>query len=598
MVSTLAAMLVHDKEKSRYSTKHLGKPLQLTTPIKDILKDDFELEDKYAEEQITIEDALSHRSGIDGRDDLYGAWLGDEPGEITRRLRYLGPLDKPFRTTYQYNNLLYATVGQAIETLTETKIDKVIKNWLWSPLGMDSSFWHLREVLDAKHIDNKKHMSRGYYWIEPAENRTPQDKCQSQEGFHTPDPFIELAGISSAGATISSVSDYVKWIKALIMAANSAKSEPGQVVSQTVFQETTRPRTIVSSVPVSPVQPHMHALQYAQGWGLVPLLGGYNHPIIMHSGGLTGYGTQLYVLPNDHFGIVTMGNTAMTSNLVGEIVAATLIARKIGLTGDTREKFQTALRSPLRMRQQPETDTEKVTVQGKPAETEHLGEEAAPSQEQSAAKTDPYIPDPGNFIKPEHSEKELLKRLQGIYENPAWGRFEVSFRNVENLDLFNRHSFVGNEIQRKAQTTVRNECVATSFEVNPLGKRTWKYKFLLHPRKPEAEETSKGSTHVHFFDFEYASGHGNVEDDSAPGIPTGCEKGPTDKCRLQKVWESRAWREFGAAFVAEPNKGDVGSTGPVGGVKLGMLLADKPSGEGMGTDTERWQRGMTWFERV
>ncbi|KAK1974795.1 beta-lactamase/transpeptidase-like protein, partial [Colletotrichum cereale] len=69
------------------------------TPVSSILRDDFVLSDEWATAHITLEDALSHRTGYP-RHDLASA---KTPRETVRLLRHL-PLAVEPRTTFLYSN--------------------------------------------------------------------------------------------------------------------------------------------------------------------------------------------------------------------------------------------------------------------------------------------------------------------------------------------------------------------------------------------------------------------------------------------------------------------------------------------------------------
>jgi CubicO group peptidase (beta-lactamase class C family) len=77
--------------------------VQWDTPISMLIRDDFILESEYATTHITIEDALSHRSGMPRHDFSYGAIYDGRrgrPRDIVRALRYL-PLTAEPRTRFQ-----------------------------------------------------------------------------------------------------------------------------------------------------------------------------------------------------------------------------------------------------------------------------------------------------------------------------------------------------------------------------------------------------------------------------------------------------------------------------------------------------------------
>lgn len=92
--AALVGMFIHDNA-SQENKAGKGK-LKWWTPVAEILPDDFVLSDPYITKNTTIEDALSHRTGLAGHDLLWGPYINATP-EITRSLRHLGPITAPFR---------------------------------------------------------------------------------------------------------------------------------------------------------------------------------------------------------------------------------------------------------------------------------------------------------------------------------------------------------------------------------------------------------------------------------------------------------------------------------------------------------------------
>lgn len=118
--------------------------VQWDTPISELIRDDFVLEDYYATSHITIEDALSHRTGMPRHDFSYGGFYEGHkatPKDIVRALRHL-PLTAEPRAKYQYCNMMYVTVAHVIEVLTGKWLGDVVKERIWKPLGMKSTVRH------------------------------------------------------------------------------------------------------------------------------------------------------------------------------------------------------------------------------------------------------------------------------------------------------------------------------------------------------------------------------------------------------------------------------------------------------------------------
>ena len=130
------SLLVDDNEKY--------PEVQWNTPVSRLIRDDFVLEDEYATTHITIEDILSHRTGLPRHDFSYGHHYDGHkasPVDVVRTLRYL-PLTAEPRTKYQYCNLMFVVASHVIESLTGTWLGDLVHDRIWKPLGMKSTVSH------------------------------------------------------------------------------------------------------------------------------------------------------------------------------------------------------------------------------------------------------------------------------------------------------------------------------------------------------------------------------------------------------------------------------------------------------------------------
>lgn len=95
------------------------------------------LQDDHATTHTTIEDALSHRSGLPRHEPAWGV-PGETASSVVKRLRYL-PMTAEPRTTFQYCNLMYGVVTDLLETMTGLKLETILREKFWDPLGMAST---------------------------------------------------------------------------------------------------------------------------------------------------------------------------------------------------------------------------------------------------------------------------------------------------------------------------------------------------------------------------------------------------------------------------------------------------------------------------
>ena len=97
----------------------------------------FALFDDYANQQVTVRDILSHRSGL-SRGDLL--WYGTDldRAEIVRRVRFLEP-SWSFRSQFGYQNIMFLTAGQLVESVSGQSWDDFVRERIFEPLGMRST---------------------------------------------------------------------------------------------------------------------------------------------------------------------------------------------------------------------------------------------------------------------------------------------------------------------------------------------------------------------------------------------------------------------------------------------------------------------------
>jgi CubicO group peptidase (beta-lactamase class C family) len=288
------AFLVDDNEKY--------PQIQWDTPINQLIRDDFVLENDYATNHITIEDALSHRSGLPGHDCSLGG-PGATVKSVVQSLRHL-PMSAEPRTKYQYCNAMFVVVSHVIETVTGRKLGDLMKEWIWSPLGMDSTYLGLESAKNAK-----EDLAHGYRYLGGTDN----------SGFEALE-WRTVDEVAGAGAIITNVLDYAKWARAILN-----NSTP---LSKLGFEALFTPRTLM---PIE--EPFTGPRSYALGWRTGVYRG---QRFYEHSGGMIGFGAELLIFPDIDFSVVALANTSGTSNCVDQALAFHLVDEKLTLSPEER----------------------------------------------------------------------------------------------------------------------------------------------------------------------------------------------------------------------------------------------------------------------
>ena len=257
--------------------------MQWRAPVSKLLPDDFVLSDPYLTANITVEDILSHRTGDPGHDDaLHGqkAAQPDNAKSITRNLINL-PFNKPLRTDYQYSNLMYTVATHLIETVTGNSYSDFVKKRIWEPLGMSNTY---HDVTGVEAGNAKTRLAMGYGW----------DK-ENQRYFSIPS-YAQPEG-HGAGCVFSSVSDYSKWVRALIQ-----RSGP---LSKAAHEELVKGRIVIPYEGNDVLPLYGHSL-YALGVIVESYRG---HVLVGHDGSFHGFKALMRFLPDQDWGIVMFGNS-------------------------------------------------------------------------------------------------------------------------------------------------------------------------------------------------------------------------------------------------------------------------------------------------
>ncbi|KAF4462974.1 beta-lactamase [Fusarium albosuccineum] len=187
------AALAHLIESGKYPA--LSKGWQ--TPVSSIIRDDFVTGDEWATNKLSLEDLASHRSGLTNNDMSIRLEENGKPWtvrDITRNIRNF-PLRAQPRTEFDYNNEGYAVLSHVIEKVTGKWLGDVLKEIIWEPLGMNSTFLDLQQAKDAP-----EHVSTGYYWDE-------NNKRHQEVLFCLPGLSVVLVQSSPMSSTIRNGSD-------------------------------------------------------------------------------------------------------------------------------------------------------------------------------------------------------------------------------------------------------------------------------------------------------------------------------------------------------------------------------------------------------
>ncbi|KAJ5970767.1 Peptidase S12 Pab87-related C-terminal [Penicillium vulpinum] len=295
-------------------SKTTKSPIDWDTPVASLIPEDFVLENDYATKNITLEDALSHRSGMpeNGWTLALFSKKGPTPRSIVRAMQYM-PLATPPRTKYHYSNHMYIAVSHALEQHTGEKLGAFMKKRIWDPLGMSETFFSPGEARANPSTAEK--LVQAYDWFPTKEG-----------GTFIPRPENDWPANSGAGAIVSNVLDYAHWVRELIERTGPLKGH----------DSLTDPRTIYFQNDDLNLPAPYHA--YGLGW-IVDNYRGLH--FYSHGGGWPGYASWVGFVPEKKFGFVVMGNSFSARYAAFRLVTY-LLDKRLGLLDDPKYEEQIA----------------------------------------------------------------------------------------------------------------------------------------------------------------------------------------------------------------------------------------------------------------
>ncbi|KAJ5203781.1 uncharacterized protein N7498_004660 [Penicillium cinerascens] len=286
LTAASVALLVDDKKYPE---------VQYEALMSDLLPDDFVMQEKMYTDSITVEDVLSHRTGMASHDSSCmgpSAIHPDNAKSITRNLRNLKAA-APVRSRYLYCNQMYTVASHLVEEISKQSFSDFLDERIFTPLNMTSTTLQPSSA-HAKGWRNR--MAKGYIWENNEWRGFDPPNCPEGQG---------------AGSIISSANDFIKWVKALLH-----HEDP---INDRVYRGLTKMRSIVNP-NARRLKAHTTPANYTAGMEIYYYRG---NMVVGHDGNIPGFSSRFIFMPDQKFGAVVMGNST------GAGSAATTIMRML-----------------------------------------------------------------------------------------------------------------------------------------------------------------------------------------------------------------------------------------------------------------------------
>ena len=245
----------------------------------------FQMSDPYVTREMTVRDLLVHRSGL-------GLGAGDlllfpestySRREIVERLRTI-PLATSFRSAYAYDNILYVAAGELIEAVSGMTWEDFISKRILARVGMASS--------------------RPRHSADTAGMNVAIPHADLETGV-IPQPIDENDNMNAAGGILSCAEDMARWM--LVHLGEGRLADGSRLISERTERELA---TIVTPIPIGTPAPELAAQRMNfNGYALGLRINDYRgKKIVNHTGGLTGYVSRVFMVPELELGIAVLTN--------------------------------------------------------------------------------------------------------------------------------------------------------------------------------------------------------------------------------------------------------------------------------------------------
>jgi CubicO group peptidase (beta-lactamase class C family) len=245
----------------------------------------FRLGDPLADREVRIRDLLCHRTGLAGHHLLWyhAPWSQEESVRRAGRL----PLDRPFRTTFQYQSTMFTAAGFAVKSAAGMPWDEFVQKRLLGPLGMKSTVFTSTAALKSGDVAVGHQLDR---FLRPAR----------MERYALPVP-------EAAGSIHTSARDMAKWMQFQMGEGAIGKK---RLVPAAALGETHKPHIVVRLREADKgLFPDTVQLSYGLAWLIHDYRG---HRLLSHGGAIDGFRTHISMVPGEKVGVVLMCNLHQT----------------------------------------------------------------------------------------------------------------------------------------------------------------------------------------------------------------------------------------------------------------------------------------------
>ena len=237
--------------------------------------------------RIRVRDLLSHTAGFVTDDPWGDRHLDISEDAFSAVLRSGLPLARAPGIAHEYSNLGYAILGRIITNRAGQPYDAYISEHILAPLGMAATMWEGHDVPPEQR-------AIGYSWI---------------DGEWIEERLLGHGAFGAMGGLHTTSRDYARFVGWLLSAWPPRDDPDDPILARSTIRELAQGDGF-PQIQDAVFRPDAGEEAAAQRYGLGiiaiadPILG----PVLTHSGGLPGYGSNVVLLPARGLGLFLFAN--------------------------------------------------------------------------------------------------------------------------------------------------------------------------------------------------------------------------------------------------------------------------------------------------
>lgn len=224
---------------------------------------------------ITIRHLLTHTAGFSTDDPWADRKMEESESDLMALIRSRVYFSNPSGETYEYSNLGYAILGAIVQKVSKIPYDQYVNTRLGEVV------WNYSDVSEGR-------LAHGY---------------RLEGSSYKEEPLLKHGAFAALGGIFSSVESFSKYAALHQNAYPPRHNEERGPVDRNTIREMHRPH-IFAKLEASAEK----AASHAYGYGIQVIKDSLGRTIVGHNGGLPGFGSNWYILPEYGLGCIFFAN--------------------------------------------------------------------------------------------------------------------------------------------------------------------------------------------------------------------------------------------------------------------------------------------------